>query len=421
MLILPLVSPRLLLRDFSAADLPRYQQLRGGSRCGPHDSALEASPAFSAQLLERFVDQQRQQPRRAWQLALIRRDDNQLIGSVGLRLSLSPGIAGFGVELAEAAWGQGYAAEAGRLLLDAGFNQLGLSRVEADTAEGNLAARKLAARLGFVPAPSRNGRVSLALSLGMLGAETEWRLLGEAGRLQRLDYGWRLSADAASFPDGDALWLDHAPQAQQRQRWEQRFADAFPDRLPGHCRLRWQARAEDGPDAYADWTAAGYRYRQAEAWLLGEGMLRPAALSPMLTMRPLSSQGDWRQWRQLLRDACREEGQGGAQLERRAERYRRLEAAGHGHVWGVFDGQALLACAGLFVWQGLGRFQQVATAPQVRRLGIASQLLSHLAAWGLRRSPRLLAMVAAREAAVGLYRQLGFTHVSGECFLSRNC
>ncbi|WP_158253620.1 GNAT family N-acetyltransferase [Chromobacterium alticapitis] len=419
MLSLPLISERLLLRDFHEEDLPVYQALRASPAFGRHYQPDEVSPFFSALLLRRFIEQQAE-PRRAWQLAIALRANGELIGSVGLRSGAAPGAASFGLELAEAAWGQGLALEAGRLLLDAGFNQLGLHRIEADTAEGNLAARRLAARLGFAEGPAREGRSTLALSLAMLGAQSDWRL--EGGVLSRLDGCWRvLTPGLPDYYCGNALLLDQAPAAQARAGWERCFDAAFADAAGiRHRTLLWPLAENGGAARYGEWTAAGYRYEESVVLLLNEAELRPVPASAWLAIRPLAGEGDWRQWRQLMADTRapgHEEADYRAYLQGRERRFLALEAAGQGHVWGVFDGHALLCGAGLFLLPGMARFQHVATAPHVRRLGLASQLLSHLAQWGLQRTSRLVIVADAHYHALDLYRKLGFVEAGREASL----
>ena len=160
-----LYSRRLLLRDFQPEDHGAYAQMRSGREFLRHYSPAETGPAFSGQLLLRFLAQQREQPRRSWQLAIVRSDDKALIGSVGLRGLGRGGEADFGIELAEPAWGQGYAMEAARMMLDFGYRQLGWHRIWADCAPGNIAMLQLARRLGFMVQPlGAEPRLSLLLS-----------------------------------------------------------------------------------------------------------------------------------------------------------------------------------------------------------------------------------------------------------------
>ncbi len=54
-----------------------------------------------------------------------------------------------GCELAPACWGEGYASEALAAILELGFEELGLHRIETHTVAENVRAIRLAARLGF--------------------------------------------------------------------------------------------------------------------------------------------------------------------------------------------------------------------------------------------------------------------------------
>ncbi|MCP1291200.1 MULTISPECIES: GNAT family N-acetyltransferase [Chromobacterium] len=160
-----LYSRRLMLRDFRPDDHAAYAMARSGREFARHYPPEELTPARSGQLLLRFLEQQRDAPRRGWQLAIVRVEDKALLGSVGLRGLGRGGEAGFGIELAESAWGQGYALEAARMMLDFGYRQLGWHRIWADCAPGNIAMLQLARRLGFVVQPlGAEPRLSLLLS-----------------------------------------------------------------------------------------------------------------------------------------------------------------------------------------------------------------------------------------------------------------
>ncbi|MGR2680969.1 GNAT family N-acetyltransferase [Chromobacterium haemolyticum] len=160
-----LYSRRLMLRDFRPDDHSAYTMARSGREFARHYPPEEVTPARSGQLLLRFLEQQRDTPRRGWQLAIVRGEDKALLGSVGLRGLERGGEASFGIELAESAWGQGYALEAARMMLDFGYRQLGWHRIWADCAPGNIAMLQLARRLGFVVQPlGAEPRLSLLLS-----------------------------------------------------------------------------------------------------------------------------------------------------------------------------------------------------------------------------------------------------------------
>ena len=74
-----------------------------------------------------------------------------LIGCVGLTLSRSdPGEAELGYWVGRKFWGQGFAREAARALLDWGFDTLGLDRVVASALSDNLASHAVLRVLGFI-------------------------------------------------------------------------------------------------------------------------------------------------------------------------------------------------------------------------------------------------------------------------------
>ena len=77
-----------------------------------------------------------------------RRSDGQAIGGIGFKGRPDGGCAEIGYGLAPSARGQRYAAEALTALLTLAV-ELGVSRVVADTDEGNTASRRTLERAGF--------------------------------------------------------------------------------------------------------------------------------------------------------------------------------------------------------------------------------------------------------------------------------
>jgi RimJ/RimL family protein N-acetyltransferase len=83
-------------------------------------------------------------------LGLERVDDGVLLGMCALfAISASSRRAEIGYALAASAWGRAYMDEALRALLEHGFTQLGLNRVEADIDPRNEASARSLQRLGF--------------------------------------------------------------------------------------------------------------------------------------------------------------------------------------------------------------------------------------------------------------------------------
>ena len=142
-------TDRLLLRDFSPADLPAYADLRARPASWRFSPEEDARPDKAEELLRLFVAWSEERPRLRYQLAVVV-PPRGLIGSVGVRVaSASERQGSFGCELDPRRWGRGYAREAARAAIGYGFRELGLNRVYAETLEENAAAIRLAEGLGM--------------------------------------------------------------------------------------------------------------------------------------------------------------------------------------------------------------------------------------------------------------------------------
>ena len=80
---------------------------------------------------------------------MLRKDDGEIVGMGGLQRGPLSECVQFGCVLAKHAWGNGYAFEAGVALLDYGFSELGLERIEAITPASNASAIAVVHKLGM--------------------------------------------------------------------------------------------------------------------------------------------------------------------------------------------------------------------------------------------------------------------------------
>ena len=97
-----------------------------------------------------MLSRQKEQPRIVYTFALVRREDNKLIGSCGITIRSEPNKeAEMGYILNKSHWNQGYTTEAANRLMRFGFQQLGLHRIYATCDPANVASFKVMEKIGM--------------------------------------------------------------------------------------------------------------------------------------------------------------------------------------------------------------------------------------------------------------------------------
>jgi RimJ/RimL family protein N-acetyltransferase len=143
-------TPRLLLRDFVFGDWPAVLAYQQDPRYLRYYAWAERTPEAVQEFVGWFVAQQHAQPRLKFQFAVTLQSTGTFIGNCGARKESADACeASLGYELAPDYWGQGYATEAARAVLDFGFTHLGLHRITADCVADNTASAHVLTKLGF--------------------------------------------------------------------------------------------------------------------------------------------------------------------------------------------------------------------------------------------------------------------------------
>jgi ribosomal-protein-alanine N-acetyltransferase len=146
-----LVTARLVLRAITVEDAPWYFEhfntreiVEGQDHPGPRD-LNEAR----AELKLYFMDNFRRRTGIRWGITL--RGADKLIGSAGFYKWIQPeGFqAEMGYDLNPAFWGKGIMTEALSAIIEYGFDQMGLHRIEVLISHHNKRSQKLMRRLGF--------------------------------------------------------------------------------------------------------------------------------------------------------------------------------------------------------------------------------------------------------------------------------
>ena len=172
-------TARLLLRPFTGADAGALFALHSDAFVLRYwDSPPWSEPAWAERFLEACVRMSEEGS--GARLAIDRAADKAFIGWCGLtRWNPDYRSASMGYCLDGEAWGQGYATEAGRAVLQWAFDALDLNRVQAETDTRNAASARVLEKLGFVREGTLredcvvNGEVSDSWVYGLL--RREWQ------------------------------------------------------------------------------------------------------------------------------------------------------------------------------------------------------------------------------------------------------
>jgi RimJ/RimL family protein N-acetyltransferase len=145
-----LITERLILREFNQHDWPAVLAYQSDPRYLRYYPWTGRTPKDAQEFVQMFLDQQHEQPRIKFQLAIILKPDRQLIGNCGIRLE-SPGAhqGDIGYELSPNHWGRGYATEAAGAILQFGFTQLNLHRIWSWCMAENRGSARVLGKLGM--------------------------------------------------------------------------------------------------------------------------------------------------------------------------------------------------------------------------------------------------------------------------------
>jgi len=239
----------------------------------------------------------------------------------------------------------------------------------------------------------------------------------------RKDYVVVRTPSNPTYHWGNFLLFPEPPGPGDDARWLARFAEEIgPPEEVGHIAFGWDdpegRRGEVDP-----FLARGFTFEDGVVLAASE-VRRPPKFNPEVEIRPLSEDWEWEQayGNQL---ACRSDAFQGdegyaAFKAQQMWRYRTMVEAARGEWFGALIQNHLVADLGVFVQDGLGRFQSVGTHPQFRRLGICSTLVYRAASYAfqLMGAERLVIVAEADHYARDVYCSVGFEPVEKQVGLS---
>jgi ribosomal-protein-alanine N-acetyltransferase len=145
-----LITERLVLRDFTEEDWPAVFAYQKNPLYLRYYAWTDRMPEEVRDFVRMFLAHQQSVPRIKFQLASTLKATGQLIGNCGIRLeSAEARQADIGYELDPKHWGQGYATEAARAMLQYGFSQLRVHRIWSWCVADNLGSARVLEKLGM--------------------------------------------------------------------------------------------------------------------------------------------------------------------------------------------------------------------------------------------------------------------------------
>lgn len=159
MSFLPLQTERLTLRVYALSDIPALVPLIGAGEVAattlriPHPYSESYARDFIAKAQEDLASGS------CLRLAIVLRERDTLCGGVGLQIEREHGRAELGYWIGVPYWGNGYATEAARSVVNYGFGTLGLHRIFASHFTNNPASARILRKIGMRHEGSLRGHI----------------------------------------------------------------------------------------------------------------------------------------------------------------------------------------------------------------------------------------------------------------------
>lgn len=131
-----------MIRDFTESDIKIVHELVQEPDIYKYQTWGPNTIEDTQNFIEMAITQQQEQPRKSYEMAIIKKEENTLIGAIGIRLQ-DHNKADLGYWIDKRLWGNGYASEATNGLIKYGFEVLGLNKIYASADPHNQASLKV--------------------------------------------------------------------------------------------------------------------------------------------------------------------------------------------------------------------------------------------------------------------------------------
>ena len=145
-----LQTERLLIREFMESDIREVLAYQSDPLYLRYYPWTQRTEKDVHDFIQTFIIQQSNQPRTKFQLAIILKTENRLIGNCGIRINDTYlEEANIGYELNSQYWGNGYATEAAKTILKFGFEELKMHRIWSWCIAENIASARVLEKIGM--------------------------------------------------------------------------------------------------------------------------------------------------------------------------------------------------------------------------------------------------------------------------------
>lgn len=143
-------TERLILREFELEDIDAIHTYLSDPAVSYYMMQDATTKEQSLNYVHRFLELQREEPRKIFKFAIILKSNNRLIGECGLNCPNHFHKEGEIVyRLSKDYWGKGYATEAVKEVISFGFKELSLHRIEALCDSRNSLSTKVLQKAGM--------------------------------------------------------------------------------------------------------------------------------------------------------------------------------------------------------------------------------------------------------------------------------
>ncbi|MDQ0062659.1 GNAT family N-acetyltransferase [Paenibacillus harenae] len=148
-MIRKLETDRLLLRPFELSDANKVQLLAGDKEVA--STTLAIPHPYPDGAADQWIEAARQAAENGdrYAFAVVRKEDEELVGNMSIGIARHHNRAELAYWIGKPYWGQGYATEAARRMVQFGFEELELNRIHAAAMTKNPASYKVMINVGM--------------------------------------------------------------------------------------------------------------------------------------------------------------------------------------------------------------------------------------------------------------------------------